>query len=269
MRRQGKAADRKLRERLLEHLEVLRIPIEPPQLDETLARAERDGLSYLELLDLLLGELARLRRERSIERRIRAARLAERKTLEEFDWEFNKKYIDRTQIEQLATSEFVARRDNLIFVGQSGVGKSHLAQAIALRACAHGHSVRYTTSGDLIVDLTSALADRTLPAKLRHYSRPALLVIDEFGFDRLERQETPESASLLYKVVDARHGRGSILLVTNLDFDLWGEYLGDPPLSMALLDRLVYRATIIKIKKGARSYRAASVRGRRERAEGV
>lgn len=269
MTRRRKTTDRKLRGQILAHLEVLRIPTDPAQLDAAVARAERDGLSYLALLDLLLGKLARLRQERSIERRIRAARFAERKTLEEFDWEFNKKYIDRTQIEQLATSEFVARRDNLIFVGQSGVGKSHLAQAIALRACAHGHSVRYTTSGDLIVDLTSALADRTLPARIRSYSRPALLVIDEFGFDRLERQETPESASLLYKVVDARHGKGSILLVTNLDFDQWGEYLGDPPLSMALLDRLVHHATIIKIKKGARSYRAASAMERRERAGDV
>ena len=247
----------RLHERVLAHFEALRVPLRPEDLDDVVRRAEQEALGHLAFLDALIGEQAALRRERSIERRIRAARFPERKSLEDFDWEFNKRSIDRVQFEDLATADFVARRDNVVIVGESGVGKSHLMQAIGMRTCAAGRSVRYTTSADLIADLTSALADKTLPKRLSRYVRPELLIVDEFGFDKIERRESPESASLLYKVVDARHRKGSIALVTNIDFDFWGDYLGDAPLSMALLDRLVDHATIIKIKD-ARSYRAES-----------
>lgn len=245
------------RERVLGHFEALRVPVRSEHLDEVLRQAENAGVSHLEFLDTLIGTQAILRRERSIERRIRAARFAERTTLEAFDWQFNKRVIDRRQFEELGTADFVDRGDNVVIIGESGVGKSHLVQAIGIRACASMHSVRYTTSGDLIADLTSALADKSLPKRLRHYVRPELLIIDEFGFDRIERLESPESASLIYKVVDARYRKGSTVVVTNIDFDFWNDYLGDPPLSMALLDRLVDHATIIRIKD-AKSYRADS-----------
>ncbi len=162
------------------------------------------------------------------------------------------------QFEELGTAEFVRRKDNLILVGQSGLGKSHLVQALGLRACCAGHSVRYVSSAALLDDLTAALADRSLPQVLRRYTRPDLLVIDEFGFDRIERDESPQAASFLYKVVDARYRQGSTALVTNVDFDTWGSYLGDAPLSMALLDRLVDHAIVVKLK--GRSYRAARAR---------
>lgn len=253
-----------LRERVLRHFEALRVALREEHLDEVLRKAEKGATSHLEFLDALLGEQASLRRERSIERRIRAARFGQRATLETFDWNFNKRAIDRTQFEDLATVDFVARRDNVVIVGESGVGKSHLVQAIGIKACAAGHSVRYTTSAGMIADLTSALADRTLPKRLRHYVRPELLIVDEFGFDKIERLDSPESASLIFKVVDARYRKGSIVLVTNIDFDDWGGYLGDPPLSMALLDRLVDHATIIKIKD-AKSYRAGSAKTRKKK----
>jgi len=252
--------DRTLRDRVISHFEDLRVALKAEHLDATLAKAEREGLGHLAFLDSLVSEQAIQRRERSIERRIRAARFAERRTLESFDWDFNRKAIDRVLFEELALVEFVARRDNLIVIGQSGVGKSHLVQAIGIRACAAAHSVRYTTSAAIIEDLTSARADRTLPKRLRAYTRPALLIIDEFAFDRVERMESPESASLLYKVVDARYRKGSIALITNLDFDMWGDYLGDAPLSMALLDRLVDHAVVIRIPKSAKSYRAKRAR---------
>jgi DNA replication protein DnaC len=252
-----KSADKSLREQVLEHFEAMRVPVRSEHLDEVLRQAESGGMSHLEFLDTLIGTQASLRRERSIERRIRAARFAERTTLETFDWEFNKHAIDRRQFEELGTTDFVHRADNVVVVGESGVGKSHLMQAIGIRACALAHSVCYTTSGDLIADLTSALADKSLPKRLRHYVRPALLIVDEFGFDRVERLESPESASLIYKVVDARYRKRSTVVVTNIDFKYWNDYLGDPPLSMALLDRLVDHATIIRIKD-AESYRANS-----------
>ena len=114
-----------------------------------------------------MGAQAQQRRERAIERRIRDACFREVKLLEDFNWKFNAA-IDRAQIEQLATGEFVRRRDNLVFVGQSGVGKSHLVQALGRQCCVLGYHVRYTTRAKLLQDLTTGLADQTLPARLNY-----------------------------------------------------------------------------------------------------
>ena len=243
-----------IRKRILEHFAALRIPLSAEELDTALGRAEREGVSHLEFIEALIGPQAVGRRDRSIERRIREARFRERKTLEGFDWSFNSKTIDRVQIEELATGEFVRRCDNLVFVGQSGVGKSHLIQAIGIRSCVAGYRVLYTTSADLLRDLTASLADKTLAQRLRRYANPSLLLIDEFGFDRIERTECPEAANLLYKVIESRGRQRSTALVTNIDFEAWGDYLGDVPLAMAFLDRLVDGAIILKIT--GRSYRA-------------
>jgi DNA replication protein DnaC len=246
--------DPQLRDRVLLHLGVLQVRIHPEHIDEALSRATRERLSYLSFLDVLLGDEAGRRRERAILRRIRDAKFAETKLLEQFDWEFNKKAIDRLQIEELATAGFVERRENLVIIGWSGVGKSHLIQAVGTRVCAAGHRVSYVTSAHLIQDLGAALAEKSLPQRLRHYASQPLLIIDEFGFDRIERAEHPDAASLLYKVVDLRRGKKSTALVSNIDFKAWPEYLGDAPLTMAIIDRLVDGAVVMKIK--GRSYRA-------------
>jgi DNA replication protein DnaC len=127
--------------------------------------------------------------------------------LEDFDWEFNAAAIDRARIEQLATGEFVRRGDNLVVVGQSGVGKSHLIQAVGRQCCVLGYKVRYTTSADLLLDLIAALADQSLPARLKYWTRVDWLIIDEFGFDRLERTLSPQAANLMYKVIDGKSYR--------------------------------------------------------------
>lgn len=246
-----------IRDLCLKHFQVLGIPIRPDELDTLLERADKESLSHLRFLDLLLGQQAAARRDRSVQWRIRQARFAEPTTLETFDWKFNPR-IDRLQIEELASGDFIRRRSNLILVGQSGVGKSHLVQAIGMRACSLGHRVLYTTSSSLLADLTASLADKTLPLKLRRYRRPDLLIIDEFAFDRIERLDSPQAAHLLYKVIVARHHSRSTALVTNIDFDGWADYLGDGPLAMALLDRLVEGAVIIKIK--GKSYRARNTK---------
>jgi len=243
-----------LRDRLLEHFAVLRIPITPGQFDAVIARAEREHLSHLDFLEALIAEQANQRRERGIQNRIREAHFREPRNLETFDWKFNAATIDRVQIEELATSDFIRRKDNLVMVGQSGVGKSHIVQSLGRRACALGYRVRYTTSAALLKDLTARLADQTLPHRLRYYKGFDLLIIDEFGFDKIERAECSQAASLLYKIIDARGQQHSTALVTNIDFDAWGDYLGDVPLAMAFLDRLVDGAIILKLK--GESYRA-------------
>ena len=250
-----------LRERILADFAALKVPLRAEQFDAVLAEAVRDGLSHQQFLHQLIAEQADRRRERSIAHRIREARLRERQPLSAFDWEFNRSAIDRVQIEELATGAFIARQDNLVFVGQSGVGKSFLIQAIAEAACVRGYSVRYTTSAALLTDLTASLADQTLPQRVRYYGRFDLLVIDEFGFEKIERSASPQAANLLYKIIDARSRQRSTALVTNIDFAAWGDYLGDPPLAMAFLDRVVDGAIIVKINgKSYRAHRASTAK---------
>ena len=242
-----------LRDRVLADFATLRVPLRAEQLDALLDRAARAGLSHLPFLHLLLSEQSDRRCERRIANRIRAACFRNPYTLATFDWHFNAPTIGRTQIEELASGAFIGRHDNLVMLGQSGVGKSHLIQAIGRAACA-GYRVRYTTSAGLIATLTAALADQTLPKKVRYDASFDLLIVDEFGFDHLERREARDAASLLFKVIDARSPKRSTALVTNVAFDAWGDYLGDAPLAMALLDRIVDGAIILQME--GKSYRA-------------
>ena len=248
-----------LREEILDDFAALRIPISGESLDAALRRAEQEGLSQLEFLRLVIAQQAHGRRERAIERRIHEAHFHEVKTLEDFDWKFNESSIDRVQVEALATGEFVRRHDNLVLLGPSGIGKSHIVQAVGRRLCVLGYHVRYVTSDKLLRDLTASLADQTLPRRIRYWSRFDLLILDEFGLDKLERAECPQAANLLYKVIDARHGQSSSALVSNIDFESWGDYLGDPPLAMAFLDRVVDGALLMKIRR-AKSFRAHRAR---------
>jgi DNA replication protein DnaC len=240
------------RDQVLADFATLRLPVSAEQLDAALKHAQDAGLSHLDFLHRLLADQAGLRRQRSIERRIKDAHFRDLKPLSEFDWSFNPS-ISRVQIEALAQGDFIRRRQNVVFVGQSGLGKSRLLQNIGQAACVLGYRVLYTTSGLLLEDLTAALADNTIHERVRFYARPQLLIIDEFGFDRIERSVCPQAASLWYKIIDARSQRASTALVTNIDFEAWADYLGDAPLAMALLDRLVEGATIVKLQ--GQSYR--------------
>jgi DNA replication protein DnaC len=240
------------REQILADFTTLRIPVTAAQLDAALTDAEKSGHSHLEFLQRLLADQAGSRRQRRIERLIKDARFREALPLSTFNWNFNPA-IPRLQIESLAQGDFIRRQQNVVFVGQSGLGKSRLIQSIGLAACLLQQRVYYISSGELLEDLTAALADQTIHDRVRFYAKFSLLIIDEFGFDRIERSLSPQAASLWYKIIDARSQRGSTALVTNIDFESWADYLGDAPLAMALLDRVVYGATIVKLK--GKSYR--------------
>jgi DNA replication protein DnaC len=241
-----------VREQILADFATLRMPVSAEQLDEVLAKAQDNGWSHLDFLHHLLADQAGLRRQRRIERLIHDARFREALPLSTFDWTFNPS-IPRLKIEALAQGDFIRRKQNVVFVGQSGLGKSRLIQSIGLAACMLEQHVRYISSGELLADLTAALADQTIHDRVRFYAKFALLIIDEFGFDRTERAMCKEAASLWYKIIDARSQRVSTALVTNIDFESWAEYLGDAQLAMAMLDRVVYGATIVKLK--GKSYR--------------
>jgi DNA replication protein DnaC len=247
-----------LHENVTTALSTLGVAIHSETLDAVLSAAEKESLSHLEFLHRLLAGPAEIRLQRALERRIHAAKFRELTTLDGFDWEFNAKGVDRRAIEQLATCDFVRRRENLILVGQTGLGKSRILQAVGHAACVQGHRVRYATSAKLLQEFTAALADGTFNRVLAEYARFDLLLIDEFGFDRLEREAQAQASNFYYRLLDARTSRRSTALATNIDFAAWADYLGDPPLAAAFLDRLVDGAVVHKLT--GRSFRAHRAR---------
>lgn len=215
------------------------------QLDAFLQQHAKRTLPVVELLVKFLEGPASTNLESSIQSRIRRAGFPTDATLESYDWTRNPKTILREPFLELATGEFIRRKENAAFVGASGLGKTHLMQGVARKCCALGYRVRYETSASLIEALNRSRAIKALAPKVRHYCSFDLLIIDEFGFERLERKEVPDALSLLYKVIDGRNRRCSTAVITNVSFDDWTEYLGDPPMTMALLDRVVDQTNVI------------------------
>ena len=227
------------------HLTTLKLQRMEKALDETLAEAAQKSLPAEVVLERLLEIEAISLVERRIERRIRESRLPERKLLSDFDFEFQTG-IDKRQVMELATLGFVERKQWLILAGSAGAGKSHIGKALLLLSCQHLYHCRYVTASFMLRDLLSGLADDSLEDKLKAYVRPDILLIDEIGFDRLE-QESSRNASLFFKVIEGRYCKKCTILTTNVDFIALGEYLGDPVVTAAIVDRMVHHAVIINI----------------------
>ena len=228
------------------YLTILKLHRMNKALDEELAYAARENLGVSKVIERLLSIEANSLIERRIELRIKQSKLPERQLLTDFDFKFQKG-IDKSQIMELATLSFVERKQGLILAGSSGTGKSHIAKALLLIGCQKLYRCRYTTASFMLADLMASLADGTLEHKLKAYTRPQILLIDEVGFDRLE-QESAKNASLFFKVIDARYCKNSTLLSTNIDFKALGDYLGDPVITTAIVDRMVHHSIIINIK---------------------
>jgi len=186
------------REQILADFATWRVPLTAEQLDAALADAAQHNRSHLEFLQRLLAEQAGSRRQRRSERLIKEARFREALPLSTFNWNFNPA-IPRLQIEALAQGDFIRRQQNVAFVGQAGLGKSRLIQSIGLAACMLELPVYSITSGELLEDLTAALADRTIHERVWFYAKFRLLSIDAFGFDRIERSLCPQAASWWYR----------------------------------------------------------------------
>lgn len=218
-------------------------------LPELVEQATREALSPVAFLELILsGELER-KDERRVTTMLKLSGLPPGKTLEDFDWSFQPR-VDRRQIETLATCSYIRERTNVLFLGPPGVGKSHLAAALGVKAIKNGFSVAHFVLDDLMHVLRADAA--TPPARLRakRYFNCALLVIDEVGFRPLDRAE----ANLFFRLISARYERGSIVLTSNKHVRDWPEvFAGDEILTTAILDRLLHHVQVLHID--GRSYR--------------
>jgi DNA replication protein DnaC len=237
--------------RLQDHLRTLRLTSLLENAVPAAEAAAREGRSPLQFLEeLLAGEVA-LRQDRSVQRRIQEARFPVIKTLAGWDWTWPAK-LNRMQVEHLFELEFLASHANVIFVGPTGIGKSHLATALAHAACLRGHRVLFAAAIDIVNRLSAAESNRHLARELKRYQSPELLLIDELGYLPLDKR----GAELLFQVMAKRYERGSILVTTNIAFKDWPQiFAGDAALTTALLDRLLHHAQAVAIE--GESYRSA------------
>ena len=205
--------------------------------------------SHIDYLDRLIEAEADLRRDRSIQRRIRLARFPVIKTLEQFQWSWPKK-INRLEVQNLFRLQFIEEKANVIFLGGVGLGKTHLCTALGYAACEKGHSVLFASAIDIINTLAAAQSTGRLKVELKKYLRPTVLLVDELGYLPIDKN----GADLLFQVISQRYERGSIILSTNKPFKKWGEiFNNDSTLASAVLDRLLHHAVTITI--GGTSYR--------------
>jgi DNA replication protein DnaC len=211
-------------------------------------RAAQGKLQYEEYLSLLLEEEIRGKTERSVKTKIHKARFPFIKTLEAFDFSFQPSLGEKESL-RLSSLDFIEKKENLIFLGPAGVGKTHLAVAFGIKACSAKYRVLFITAQKLLEDLMLSVKEGTITSKLLAYSRLNLLIIDELGYMPI----TKEQANVLFQLVSIRYEKGSIILTSNYNFEDWGQIFQDDVVAAAIIDRMVHHAKIFYIN-GA-SYR--------------
>jgi DNA replication protein DnaC len=237
---------------LTPHLKRLRLSGILDSLEVRTQQAIAEQWSYSEFLTRLVQDEVERRAHKQLDRRLRRSQVNSTKTLETFDFTFNRS-INRQQVFDLATCAFVRQRRNVLIVGQTGVGKTHLAHALAHEAARQGFDILCTTAHRMLAHIHAGRADGTADKRLQTYLRPQVLVVDDFGLKPLP---TPSGAADFYDVINERYEHASMVLTSNRAPDEWHELFGDPLLASAGLDRLAHGATVVTIT--GRSYRLAT-----------
>src|SRR5215470_8864754 len=235
-------------ERLQEHLQRLRLFKSRERLEALLQEATAKEVSYADFLDQVLTEEVASKTAKHISMRTQLARFPFVKGLESFDFSYQPS-IDKKQIQTLSSCHFVEHGENLVILGPPGVGKTHLAVGLGLKAIEHGYRVLFTTAAVLIAALTKALAEGRLDDKLKVYTMPRLLIVDEIGYLPIDRQ----GANLFFQLISRRYERGPMILTSNQSFGSWGEVFGDRVIATAILDRILHHAITLNIR--GNSYR--------------
>lgn len=235
-------------ERIDGYLSRLKLNRVRDRLEVLLQEASKQELSYTDFLDRVLEEEVLSKQEKNIALRTTMARFPYLKTLEGFDYKFQPS-VDQRQIKELCTSRYIENGENVVILGPPGVGKTHLAVGLGLKAIHQGYRTLFTTLAGLITILARAYHENRLEERLKTYALPRLLIVDEIGYLPIDRQ----GANLFFQLVSRRYERGSMILTSNQRFGNWGEVFGDQVLATAILDRILHHSVTINIK--GESYR--------------
>lgn len=231
------------RDRIAAQLADLKMPGALEALAEVLARVDGGAATAAEAIEELLAAQIALRNSRRLATAMRSSRLPALKTLEEYDFAFQPS-VKREQIVSLHELGFVARKENVVFLGPPGVGKTHLAISLAVAAAQGGRRIYYGTLSDLVESLEEAQAGGRLKQRLRTLTHPSLLVVDEIGYLPVTRS----GATLFFQLIARRYEHASTVVTSNKGFEEWGRILGDEVMAAALLDRLLHRCHIVNIR---------------------
>ena len=210
--------------------------------DEQLRAAEKDDISYTEFVTRLIRAQWHARQEHALEWRIRNAKLPERWSLETFPFA-RQPGINRKQIRAFAELDFVTKKENIVFIGPTGVGKTGLASGILLKAIENGYRCQFIRAQDLFDEMYASLADRSTRHLLKRLARLDVLQIDELGYLNLK----PEQSNIFFKLMEERYHRRPTIVTSNLDYAEWHNFLGNPPMVEALLSRLRHYCHTVRI----------------------